>query len=131
MPSILKAGELNRRIRIEYKSATQDATYGTETIVWRSLVNAPGSPTVAASIPAQVQDVLPGRSEAVRQGLEVARNQTRIRIRYRSDVDAGMRIVVLGDSEEVFQIVGGPSMLGRKEGLEMVCERFSTAGGNG
>ena len=81
---------------------------------------------------AEVQDALPSRSEAVRQGLAQARNQTRIRMRWRSDVDSSMRIVVHGDdADTVYQIVAGPAEIGagRKREIEVVCERYSTAGG--
>ena len=128
---ILRAGDLDRRIRIEEKVTTQDATYGTEVITWQSIAFEPGSPSVAVQIAAQVQDVLPSRSESVRQGLELARNQTRVRIRYRSGIDSSMRIVLLGETETIYQIIGGPAELGRREALEFVVEKFSTAGGNG
>ena len=128
---MIRAGDLTRRIRIEEKVTTQDATYGTEVITWRSIASEPGSPSVAVQIAAQVQDVLPSRSESVRQGIELARNQTRVRIRYRDGIDSSMRIVLLGQTEVIYQIIGGPSVLGSNEGLEFVVERFSTSGGNG
>ena len=122
----MRAGQLDRRITIERKVVTQDATYGSEIITWTPLVVLPGSPTVAASLWANVVDVQPSRSEAVKQGLSVATNQTRVTIRYRSDVDSSMRITVHGDTAVVDQIVGGPAMIGRKEWLEMMCERYSS-----
>ena len=122
----MRAGQLDRRITIERKVVTQDATYGSEIITWTPLVVLPGSPTVAASLWANVVDVQPSRSEAVKQGLSVATNQTRVTIRYRSDVDSSMRITVHGDTDVVYQIVGGPAMLGRKEWLEMMFERYSS-----
>lgn len=122
----MRAGQLDKRITIEQKSVTQDATYGTEVITWVPLAWQDGSPSVAQQFWAQVSDVLPSRSEAVKQGLAMAANQTRIRIRYRSDVDSSMRITVHGESDVVYQIVGGPAMIGRKEWLEMVCERYSS-----
>lgn len=122
----MRAGQLDRRITIERKVVTQDATYGTEQITWTPLVVLPGSPTVAAPLWAQVSDVLPSRSEAVKQGLAIAANQTRIRIRYRSDIDSSMRVIVHSNTDVIYQIVGGPAMIGRREWLEMVCERYSS-----
>jgi head-tail adaptor len=122
----MRTGQLDRRVTIEKKVVTQDATYGTETITWTPLVVLPGSPTVAAPFWANVVDVQPSRSESVKQGLALARNQTRVTLRYRSDVDSSMRITVHGDSDVVYQIVGGPAMIGRKEWLEMVCEKYSS-----
>lgn len=120
---------LNRQISIERKSVTQDSTYGTETVAWVPLVAAAGSPVVAERFWAEVQDALPSRSESVRNGLAVAKNQTRIRMRHRSDVDSTMRITVHGSADVIFQIIGGPAEIGgRKAYLEMMCERYSTAG---
>lgn len=124
----MRPGQLNRRITIERKSVTRDAMGG-EAVTWVPIAYAPGSPQVAARFAAQVQDVLPSRNESVQQGMAVAINQTRIRMRWRSDIDSTMRITVHGDSDVIYQIVGGPAEIwGRKEGLEMMCEKFSAAG---
>lgn len=109
----MNPGPLDTRIRIEYKSTTQDATYGTPVDTW----------TLLAVVWANVQDVLPSRSESVKQGLEVARNQTRIRYRFREDVDSSMRIVI---GSRTLQIIAGPAELGRHEFSEVVCEAIST-----
>lgn len=113
---MLAAGDLDTRVTFQRKSATVDADSGRDIVTWVDV----------ATVWAQVQDVLPSRSEAVRQGLEVAKNQTRIRTRYRSDIDSAMRVVVQRREDVTYQIVGGPAELGRREGLEIVCERYST-----
>ena len=105
---------------------TKDTTYGTELVNWIPLVAQAGSPVVAERFWAEVMDLSPSRSESVRQGLAVARNQTRVRLRYRSDIDSTMRVTVHGDSDVVYQIVGGPAMIGRKELTELVLERYSS-----
>lgn len=121
-----QAGKLNRQITIEKKQSSQDSVFGTETVTWVPLVTV-GSPPLAERFPAEVLDALPSRSEAIQQGLMVGRNQTRIRFRWRDDVDLTMRIIVHGDSDKIFQIVGGPSEVGgRKELMEVVCERYSS-----
>lgn len=105
-----------------------DSTYGTAKPVWVPLTYLPGSPAVAEKFWAEVQDALPSRSESVRQGLTVARNQTRIRLRWRRDIDSAMRVRLHGDGDdEILQIVGGPAEIeGRKGRIEIVCERYST-----
>jgi head-tail adaptor len=91
------------------------------------LVALPGSPVVAERFWAEVQDALPSRSEAVTQGLAVARNQTRLRMRWRDDINSSMRVTVHGDSDTVYQIVGGPADIdGRKSMIEMVLEKYSS-----
>lgn len=113
----MQAGELDRRCSIEYKSVETDAQYGTEIVTWVRL----------AQVWAQVQDMLPSRSESVRQGLEVARNQVRVRMRYRNDIDSTMRIVAHGGgADAVYAIVAGPAVIGRREWVEFVCERFTS-----
>lgn len=112
---------LDHYVTIERKVLAQDPTYGSTTHTWAPL----------ESVWAEVQDMLPSRSEAVRseavrQGLAQARNQTRVRMRYRTDVDASMRII---DGSRVLQIVAGPAEVGGRQAyLEMVCETSSTPG---
>lgn len=108
---------LDCRVDIQRPVAGQDAVYGAATPAW----------ALVATVWAEVQDVLPSRSEAVKQGLVQGRRQARVRIRYRADVDASMRIVL---GARVMQIVGGPSEIGRKEYLEMLVEEFTTRGGS-
>jgi SPP1 family predicted phage head-tail adaptor len=118
---------MDRIITIEKKETTQDATYGTPIVTWVPLVALPGSPVVAERFWAEVQDALPSRSEAVTQGLAVARNQTRLRMRWRDDINSSMRVTVHGDSDTVYQIVGGPADIdGRKSMIEMVLEKYSS-----
>lgn len=107
-------GELDRQVEIQYKSVTPDATYGTEIVAWL--------PLVATPLWAQILDALPSRSESVLQGLAVAKNQSRIRMRWRDDVESSMRIVDLF-TDDVYEIIGGPAMLGRRQYLELQCER--------
>jgi head-tail adaptor len=124
---MMRAGELDREITIERKQATQDPTYGTEIVTWVPLVAQVGSPVIAQRFNAQVQDALPSRSESVRMGLDLARNQTRLRMRYRTDIDSSMRVTVHGETDIVYQIVGGPAMIdGRQQFLELMLERYSS-----
>ena len=106
---------LDRRGRLESVTVTADPTYGTQVKTW----------TLVAAVYGEMRDVAPSRSEAVRQGLTVARNQTRLRIRWRPGVTSAMRWVCDGVN---YNIVGGPAELGRKEYLEMVIERYSSEG---
>ena len=122
-----QAGKFDRQISIERKQVTLDPVYGTELVTWIPLVAEAGSPTVAVRFWAEVQDALPSKAEAVTQGLTVARNQTRIRMRWRDDIDSSMRVTVHGDSDVLYQIVGGPADIdGRKSQIEMVLEKYSS-----
>jgi head-tail adaptor len=122
-----QAGKLDRQILVERKVSTVDPVFGTAVVSWEALSFLPGSPPVPERYWAEVLDALPSRSEAVQQGLQVARNQSRIRMRWRDDIDSSMRITVFGDTNRMYQIVAGPAEIaGRKGMLEMVVERYSS-----
>lgn len=116
----MNAGQLDRRITIQSRTVAIDDESRTEVVTWTDL----------ETTWAQVQDVLPGRSEAARHGLQTATDQVRVRMRYRSDLNPGMRIVVLGDTNTILHIVGGPAEIGRRQWLEVLCERYVPSGGN-
>ena len=109
---------LDRRVRIEKPTGAQDATYGSAVTAWEHHLWAW----------AERRDVLPSRSEQLRQGLVQARQQTRFRIRWRDDITVAMRI---RDGNDYFQIVGGPAEIGRREWIELLCEKTTTTGGAG
>lgn len=123
----------NRQISIEVPTTVYGGEFGPVAGPWIPLVALPGSPAIPEKFWAQVQDVPPSRSEAVRQGLQLARNQVRLRMRWRDDVNSAMRVTVHGEdasADVVYQIVGGPAEInGRKRELELMLERYSTAGG--
>ena len=113
----MNIGQLDHRVRIEKKFATQDPDFGTEVISWLPV----------ATVWANVQDAIPSRAESVTQGVAlIAKNQTRVRIRYRSDVDSSMRMVIYRPGPITYQIIAGPAEIGRKEYVEFMVERFSS-----
>jgi SPP1 family predicted phage head-tail adaptor len=111
---ILTAGRLNRRVRIE-KPVPDAALDGAGFGSWAPV----------ATVWAEVQDVRPSRTERMAEGLNVASRPARVILRWRADVTPAMRIV-MGD--RIMQIIGGPAELGRREGLELLVEDYSTAG---
>lgn len=114
-------GDLDRLIQIMVQQTVTDPVYGTESAgAWVPL---PG--VVDGKVWAEWRPVPPSRNEMVRQGLEQARDQVRIRIRYRPDISSTMQIVYEG---HWYAIVGGPEeVMGRHRYLEMVAERYSSA----
>ena len=85
-----------------------------------------GNWSLVDTVDAQVQDVLPSRAETPADGLSIAKRSARIRMRYRDDITADMRIVY---GARIMQITAGPVELGREDGLELMTEDYSTAGG--
>lgn len=119
------SSKLDRQVLIEKKSSSQESGYGTEVVAWLPLS------TVAAAAEwywAEVSDFSPSRNEAMVQGVPFGRTLTRVRIRYREDIDSSMRVTVRDDTgNRVMQIVGGPSHVGgRKQLTELICEKLSS-----
>lgn len=122
----MSLGKYDQQITIS-RPTTLDGEFGPQPGPWVPLVALPGSPTVAERFYAEMQDVMPSRSEAVKQGLAVARNQTRCRLPWRDDVDSSMRVTWHRETDVVYAIVGGPADIGkRKEAIEIMLERFSS-----
>lgn len=109
------ASKLDARIRIECKSITHDAAYGTEQVVW----------TEFATVWAEVQDVLPSRAERLADSIVIANRPARIRMRHLAGITPNMRVII---GTRILQIVSGPAELGRREGIELIVEQHSTEG---
>lgn len=114
----MKAGKLNRRIELQSKQEVVDPIYGPQPVGW----------VTVATIWAEIQDALPSKSETVIEGALVAHRRTRIRTRYRKDIDASMRIVEKGGLGRIWRIVGGPAVIGNREGIEVLAEDYSIGG---
>lgn len=109
------ASKLSVRIRIERKSVTHDPQYGTETVTWAPF----------ACVWAEVKDILPSRAERMAEQIQIARRPARIRIRYLAGITPDMRVIIAG---RIHQIIAGPSMLGRREAIELMTQELSSEG---
>lgn len=112
---MIRAGDLDRRITFQAATREQNATYGTWSTVWADY----------ATVWAQVRDVLPSRAESVDDDISMARRPARVRCRYRDDITSDMRVDYDG---RLMRIVSGPVEIGRREGLELLIEQYSTEG---
>lgn len=110
----LDPGTLNRRVRIEQKQEAQGFDSAGS-----------GAWGLVAEVWAEVQDVLPSRGERQDNIGTIATRPARVRMRYRSDITAAMRLVM---GTRVMQIVSGPAEIGFREGIELMAEEYSTAG---
>lgn len=109
------ASRLDTRIRIERKIVTSDPFYGAETVIWAEF----------ATVWAEVQDVLPSRAERLADSIVIANRPARIHIRYLAGITADMRVII---GTRVLQIVSGPAEIGRRKGIELIAEQYSSAG---
>lgn len=122
---------LNRLVQFENPPTARNTVDGTPEGDWTPLAYEPGSPAVASKWRVEWKPTMPSRSESVRQGLEVARDQIRIRMRWRNDISAKQRVLDVATGD-YWQVAGGPAEIGgRRAYLELVLERFSTGGANG
>ena len=108
----MRSGRINRICEVQYKSVDIDTDYGTEKITWAK----------KATIWVEKLDVLPSKSEAVKNALNTNTNQSRIRMKYRTDIDTTMRFVI---DSIVYQIVSGPAEIGYRDMSELIAERYT------
>ncbi|WP_294353326.1 phage head closure protein [uncultured Sphingomonas sp.] len=110
----LAAGDLRDRVTIE-RPVADGAFDGAGSGAW----------TKVATVWASVVDALPSRGEKLAEGINVTARPARIRMRYREDLTAAMRLV-MGD--RVMQIVAGPAVIGNRDGIEVMAEDYTSAG---
>lgn len=114
----MNIGQMDRRIRIEQRSTTQEADYGTRADTW----------TTVATVAAQIQEVLPSKGET-QSDMRLAERPARVRIRYLAGLSSDMRIVDLSRSNRVMKIATPPIEIGgRRRWLEFMAADFSTSG---
>jgi head-tail adaptor len=114
-----KAGVRDTLITFQVATKTQETARGTISKSWADI-----TPTEWA----EVQDVLPSRSENIEPGIDMALRPCRIRTLYRSDITPQHRVKI---GSRILEIKSGPIILGspgRPEGLEMVCTEYSSPG---
>lgn len=116
---MLRASNLRDRITIQRRTTTKDPNYGTDVVTWVAL---------ATRIAAEVLDALPGKSEASTNGTRMATRPSRVRIRYRSDITADMRIILHRAQDITTEIISGPAIIGHREGLELMVAAYTSHG---
>lgn len=107
----LDAGRLRDRITFERKVASASFTSaGNE--AWEEVAN---------NVPAEVLDLRPTRSEKFSDGLVTATRASRVTLRYRADITPDMRIIF---GSRTLEIIGGPAILGSRDGLEILAAEY-------
>lgn len=109
-------GTRDTLITFQERTGTQDSGTGAWTYEWND---------IAPDEWANVRDLLPSRSENVSDNINMQQRPCRVRTLYRSDVTSDMRITFEG---RTLEIISGPAELGRRDGLEFVCQEWSTQG---
>lgn len=124
--NLFTPGDLDKRVRIE-RPVPNTSLDGAGSGSW----------VLVDTVWAQVQDELPSKGERVQSGINLASRPARVRMRWRSDVNASMRVVHGATINEgnvdytgarIMEIVTTPAELGRRKGLEFMVTDYSTAG---
>jgi head-tail adaptor len=115
---IADLGPMDRRIRIEQRSTSQDSDYGTQVDTW----------TTFGTFWATVQEVLPSKGETQTDGARIAERPARVRMRYVSGITSDMRAVFLDRSSRIMKIMAQPVEIGRKVGIEFMAADYTTSG---
>jgi head-tail adaptor len=116
------AKDLDRKIRIE-RPIADDSFTGAGNEGWE----------LVAEVAAQVRDILPSRGERLESGINLATRPAHVRIRYREDITAAMRVLVgryiraeddtlTWQTDRTAQITTPPVEMGRRGGLEFRIE---------
>jgi SPP1 family predicted phage head-tail adaptor len=111
----MNLGKLDRFIRIEYKVVTNDPDFGSEIVTWTKLKDCWAS----------VQDILTNSQESTKTDLRLSTRPCRVQMHYDSSINETMRIVMLDRDDRLLQIVSVPAEIGRRQGIEFMCEEFS------
>ena len=109
----MRIGKLDRYVRIERKSVTQDPNYGSEIATWVLHKNAWAS----------ISDVTTKMQESTNSDLRQLKQPTRVQMRYDSTIDVNMRLIV-ADTGRVLNIVSQPAELGRRDAIEFMAENY-------
>ncbi len=115
-----RSSRYNRRLQVE-RPVPDTSLDGAGSGAWEPV----GSP-----IAASVVDVLPRRDndETKANGITLATRPARVRMRFRTDLDASMRFVMTKPFPRVMQITAGPAEVGVREEVEFMVEDYSSAG---
>lgn len=109
----MRIGKLDRYVRIEQKSVTQDPDYGSEVVTWVTYKNAWAS----------ILDVTTKMQESTNSDLRQLKQPTRVQMRYDASIDVTMRLVVV-DTGRILNIVSQPAEIGRHEAIEFMAENY-------
>lgn len=125
---MILSSRMNWRIRVE-RPVPDDSLDGAGSGSW----------ALVCEVAAEVQDALPSRGERLADGINAAARPARVRIRFRRDVTASMRVLIGrtvrgGDgvarwhTDRTAEIVTVPAELGFHKGLEFMIEDCTSAG---
>jgi head-tail adaptor len=106
------AGRLRWVAIIEKPTASRSSATGAEVITWAPL----------ATVRVQLMESATATDESLQNGVDTFARPSRVRMRYRSDLDATMRLNLGGG--RLLQIIG-TAELGYRQGTELACKEWA------
>lgn len=106
---MLRAGQLNRRVTLQRRATGQDAA-GQPVSTWQDVA------TVWASVLTQ------NGLESIKADRPVSQVKASIRIRWRTDIDAGMRAVLGATVYDIKAVLPDET---KRQHVDLVCEQSS------
>lgn len=119
----MNAPARNREVEILRRTTELDEDYGTVVETgWATVV----------TVWAEVEDMLPGRSESLIDSVNLERRPARVWMPFRDGIDASMRFKVKGrgpaEVDRLMRIVSGPAESRFRSRMMFVAEELSTEG---
>lgn len=106
----MQTGKLNRRITIQSRTTTQDGagqpveTWSDVATVWADIRNPSG---------------LSFAGETIKAGVEASTVRLSVRIRYREDIDPGMRVELNGETHDILAVIPDHA---RRRHVDLLCQ---------
>jgi len=113
----MRIGPLRHRVRIDQKSVTRDA-HGAEVVTWSEVDTVWAAVEPLAGLERYANDI----------DQRIAEATTRIRVRYRADLDQTMRVVhTIGTYSHTYDIRAILNQWGRFKELHLMCKEVNPA----
>lgn len=110
----MRIGRLDTPVRFEKQVETPNTEYGGSDISWATHLECF----------ADLTDITTRNQESTMSDLRQMKRPCSLVVRYNDTIDSTMRVIVLDRSNRLLQIVSKPAEIGRKEGLEMMCQDY-------
>ena len=111
----MEIGKLDRYVRVEQLTITNDTDYGSPVETWATYKTAW----------ACIKDVTNKSQESTKSDLRLMKRPCEVTMRFDDGIDSTMRLVMLDRDDRVLQIVSKPAELGRREGIMFMCEDYN------
>lgn len=111
----MRVGAFNRYVRIEKKTVTNDANFGSPVIAWVTHLEAWAS----------ITDIINKQQESTNNDLRLLKRPCIVQMYYNYTITSDMRVVILDRNDRMLQIVSSPAEVGDRELIQFFAEEYS------